>query len=215
VSQIRIQVLDRQFQRNEREVTTGTTAGDLFQEEKDVVVARVNGELRDLAWALSDGDEVEPVPADSPTGRSVIRHSTAHVLAQAVQQAFPEAKLGIGPPVENGFYYDFQVDRAFTPEDLKSIESKMRDIVKQNQRFVRREVTDDQARLELAGEPFKQELIGLKGSRRGRADHLRQRRRQDRRGPLEGPVPRPARARHPEHPGVQADAQRRRVLARQ
>jgi len=163
VSQIRIQVLDRQFQRNEREVTTGTTAGDLFQEEKDVVVARVNGELRDLAWALSDGDEVEPVPADSPTGRSVIRHSTAHVLAQAVQQAFPEAKLGIGPPVENGFYYDFQVDRAFTPEDLKSIESKMRDIVKQNQRFVRREVTDDQARLELAGEPFKQELIGLKG----------------------------------------------------
>jgi threonyl-tRNA synthetase len=164
VSQIRIHVLDRQFQRNEREVTTGTTAGDLFTGDRDVVVARVNGELRDLAWALSDGDEVEPVPADSPTGRSVIRHSTAHVLAQAVQQAFPDAKLGIGPPVENGFYYDFQVDRAFTPEDLKSIESKMRDIVKQAQRFVRREVTDDQARYELAGEPFKQELIGIKGS---------------------------------------------------
>ncbi len=119
MSQIRVQVLDRQAQRNEREVTTGTTAGDLFPGDRDVVVARVNGELRDLSWVISDGDEVEPVPADSPTGRSVIRHSSAHVLAQAVQQAFPEAKLGIGPPIENGFYYDFQVDRAFTPEDLK------------------------------------------------------------------------------------------------
>ena len=107
-------------------------------------------------------------------------------MAQAVQQAFPEAKLGIGPPIENGFYYDFQVDRAFTPEDLKSIESRMRDIVKQGQRFVRREVTDADARAELADEPFKLELIGIKGigrvrrrgvhrGRRGRADHLRQR----------------------------------------
>jgi len=164
VSQIKIQVLDRQFQRNEREVTTGTTAGDLFTGDRDVVVARVNGELRDLAWVLADGDEVEPVPADSPTGRSVIRHSTAHVLAQAVQQAFPDAKLGIGPPIENGFYYDFGVDRAFTPEDLKSIESRMRDIVKQGQRFVRREVTDADAREEMAAEPFKLELIGIKGS---------------------------------------------------
>ena len=86
------------------------------------------------------------------------------MLAQAVQQAFPEAKLGIGPPIENGFYYDFQVDRAFTPEDLKPIESRMRDIVKQGQRFVRREVTDADAREELAAEPFKLELIGLKGS---------------------------------------------------
>jgi threonyl-tRNA synthetase len=164
VSQIRVQVLDRQFQRNEREVTTGTTAGDLFTGDKDVIVARVNGELRDLAWVLSDGDEVEPVPADSPSGRSVIRHSTAHVLAQAVQQAFPAAKLGIGPPIENGFYYDFGVDQAFTPEDLKSIESRMRDIVKQGQRFVRREVSDAEARAELAAEPYKLELIGLKGA---------------------------------------------------
>ena len=147
-------------------------------------------------------------------------------MAQAVQQAFPEAKLGIGPPVENGFYYDFQVDRAFTPEDLKSVESRMRDIVKQGQRFVRREVTDAEARAELADEPFKLELIGIKGStgsrrrgvhrgRRGRAHHLRQRGRQDRRAALEGPVPRPARAVHQAHPGVQADAQRRRVLAGQ
>ena len=164
MSQIRVQVLDRQAQRSEREVTTGTTAGELFPGDRDVVVARVNGEVRDLSWVVSDGDVVEPVPADSPTGRSVIRHSSAHVLAQAVQQAFPEAKLGIGPPIENGFYYDFQVDRAFTPEDLKLIESRMRDIVKQGQRFVRREVTDADARAELADEPFKLELIGIKGS---------------------------------------------------
>jgi threonyl-tRNA synthetase len=164
VSQIKIQVLDRQAQRSEREVTTGTAAGDLFEGDRDVVVARVNGQLRDLAWVLSDGDAVEPVTAESPDGRAVIRHSTAHVMAQAVQQAFPEAKLGIGPPVENGFYYDFQVDRGFTPDDLKSIESRMRDIVKQGQRFIRREVTDAEARAELAGEPFKLELIGIKGS---------------------------------------------------
>ena len=164
MSQLKIQVLDRQAQRSEREVTTGTTAGDLYDGDKDVVVARVNGQLRDLAWVLSDGDVVEPVTADSPEGRAVIRHSTAHVMAQAVQQAFPEAKLGIGPPIENGFYYDFQVDRAFTPEDLKSIERLMREIVKQGQRFVRREVTDDEARRELKDEPFKLELIGIKGS---------------------------------------------------
>jgi threonyl-tRNA synthetase len=163
VSQITVSVLDRQSQRTERAVTTGTTAGDLFADERDVVVARVNGQLRDLATALNDGDQVEPVAADSPDGRSVIRHSTAHVMAQAVQQAFPEAKLGIGPPIDHGFYYDFQVDRAFTPEDLKSIESKMRDIVKQGQRFVRREVSDAEARAELSGEPFKLELIGIKG----------------------------------------------------
>jgi threonyl-tRNA synthetase len=164
VSQITVFVLDRQSQRTERAVTTGTTAGDLYEGDRDVVVARVNGQLRDLAWELADGDQVEPVTADSPEGRAVIRHSTAHVMAQAVQQGFPDAKLGIGPPVENGFYYDFQVDRAFTPEDLKSIESRMRDIVKQGQRFVRREVTDEQARKELSDEPFKLELVGIKGS---------------------------------------------------
>jgi threonyl-tRNA synthetase len=164
VSEIRVQVLDRQAQRSEREVTAGTTAGDLVGGTQDVVVARVNGQLRDLAWVLAGGDAVEPVTADSPEGRAVIRHSAAHVMAQAVQQAFPGAKLGIGPPVENGFYYDFQVDRAFTPEDLKSVESRMRDIVKQGQRFVRREVTDEEARAELKDEPFKLELIGIKGS---------------------------------------------------
>ena len=163
MSEIRVQVLDRQAQRTEREVTTGTTAGALFDGDRDVVVARVNGQLRDLAWVLRDGDAVEPVTAGSPDGRAVIRHSAAHVLAQAVQQAFPEARLGIGPPVENGFYYDFQVDQAFTPEDLKSVEARMRDIVKQGQRFMRREVTDEEARAELKDEPFKLELIGIKG----------------------------------------------------
>jgi threonyl-tRNA synthetase len=163
VSQIRIDVLDRQAQRMEREVTTGTTAGDLYADEPGVVVARVNGQLRDLAWELGEGDAVEPVAADSDEGRAVIRHSTAHVMAQAVQEAFPGARLGIGPPVENGFYYDFDVAHPFTPEDLKAIEARMREIVKQGQRFVRREVTDEQARAELAGEPFKLELIGVKG----------------------------------------------------
>ncbi len=163
MSQITVHVLDRQSQRADREVTTGTTAADLFAGDKDIVVARVNGQLRDLAWVLADEDEAEPVFADSADGRSVIRHSTAHVMAQAVQELFVEAKLGIGPPIENGFYYDFQVDRAFTPDDLKKVESRMRDIVKQGQRFVRREVSDEEARAELAGEPFKLELIGIKG----------------------------------------------------
>ncbi len=163
MSQITVHVLDRQSQRAEREVTTGTTAADLFAGDRDVVVARVNGQLRDLAWVLADGDDIEPVSAGSADGRSVIRHSTAHVMAQAVQELFAEAKLGIGPPIENGFYYDFRVGTAFTPEDLKRIESRMRDIVKQGQRFVRREVSDEEARGELAGEPFKLELIGIKG----------------------------------------------------
>jgi threonyl-tRNA synthetase len=128
-----------------------------------VIAARVNGELRDLARPLGEGDVVEPVTAGSPDGRSITRHSTAHVLAQAVQQLFPEAKLGIGPPVENGFYYDFDVPQPFGLDDLKSIEQRMRQIVKQGQRFSRRVVSGDDARAELAGEPYKLELIGLKG----------------------------------------------------
>ncbi len=163
MSQIRIHMLDRQAQRTERAVTTGTTAGDLYADDPDVVVARVNGQLRDLAWELADGDLVAPVAADSEEGRAVIRHSTAHVMAQAVQQAFPDARLGIGPPIENGFYYDFDVLQPFTPDDLKAVEARMREIVRQGQRFVRREVSDEQAREELADEPYKLELIGIKG----------------------------------------------------
>jgi threonyl-tRNA synthetase len=147
----------------EHEVAAGTTAGEALNAESPVIAARVNGELRDLASPLADGDSVEPVDLASPDGRSIMRHSTAHVMAQAVQGLFPEAKLGIGPPVENGFYYDFDVVQPFSPDDLKAIEQRMRQIVKQGQWFSRREVSDEQAREELAGEPYKLELIGIKG----------------------------------------------------
>jgi threonyl-tRNA synthetase len=135
-----------------------------------VIAARVAahdtgpGQLRDLTWPLADGDRVDPVPLDSQDGLMILRHSTAHVLAQAVQQLFPQAKLGIGPPVENGFYYDFDVPTPFGPDDLKAIEQRMRQLVKQGQRFGRRVVTDEQAKAELRDEPYKLELIGLKGA---------------------------------------------------
>ncbi|MBW8803430.1 MAG: threonine--tRNA ligase [Catenulisporales bacterium] len=153
--------------RDERTVTVGTTLADLFAGDRTVVAARLadgaGTRLVDLDVLAKAGDVVEPVAADSEDGRAIIRHSTAHVLAQAVQQAFPEAKLGIGPPIRNGFYYDFDVDRPFTPEDLKALESRMQAIIKQGQRFSRRPVTDEAAREELAAEPYKLELIGLKG----------------------------------------------------
>jgi threonyl-tRNA synthetase len=148
---------------SEHVVEEGTTAGQALAAAPEIIAARVNGELRDLARLLAEGDRVEPVAIDSPDGLNILRHSTTHVMAQAVQDLFPQAKLGIGPPVENGFYYDFDVPAAFTPEDLKKIEQKMRQIVKQGQRFSRRAVSDDEARLEMAGEPHKLELIGLKG----------------------------------------------------
>ncbi|HEU5030719.1 MAG TPA: threonine--tRNA ligase [Spirillospora sp.] len=150
---------------SERAVPAGTTAGQALDADgRTVIAARVNGELRDLAGELHDGDAVEPVAIGSDDGRAIMRHSAAHVMAQAVQELFPEAKLGIGPPVENGFYYDFDVAEPFTPDDLKRIEKRMREIVKQGQRFSRRPVSDDDARAELAAEPYKLELIGLKGS---------------------------------------------------
>ncbi len=148
---------------SEHVVEAGTTAGAALGPEPGVIAARVNGELRDLASPVADGDVVEPVAIASDDGHYILRHSAAHVMAQAVQDLFPQAKLGIGPPVENGFYYDFDVDKPFTPEDLKAIEARMRQIVKQGQRFSRRVVTDEQARSELAAEPYKLELIGLKG----------------------------------------------------
>jgi threonyl-tRNA synthetase len=143
----------------------GRSAGELLREQgvKDAAVARVNGELRDLAHVLAEGDEIEPVPYGSEDGRAVLRHSCAHVLAQAVQQLFPGTLLGIGPPIRDGFYYDFLPERPFTPEDLVAIEKRMSDIVRQRQRFSRRVVSDDDARAELAHERFKLELIGLKG----------------------------------------------------
>ncbi|MGI8723077.1 MAG: threonine--tRNA ligase [Geodermatophilaceae bacterium] len=128
-----------------------------------VVVRDSGGALHDLDWTPAEDQPVEPVAMSSPAGREVLRHSTAHVMAQAVQDLFPEAKLGIGPPVENGFYYDFDVPEPFKPEDIKRIESRMRDIVKARQRFARRVVTEEDARAELSAEPYKLELIGLKG----------------------------------------------------
>ena len=148
---------------SETTVPAGATAFDVVGGDRAVVVARINGELRDLATPLSAGDVVEPVTVQSPEGLAVLRHSTAHVLAQAVQDTFPEAKLGIGPPVKDGFYYDFSVERPFTPEDLKALEKRMQEIVKSGQRFRRRVVTDQEARHELAGEPFKLRLIGSEG----------------------------------------------------
>ena len=148
---------------DERTVEQGTTAADLFAGDRAVLVARVGGELRDLAHVLADGDVVEPVTAAEQDGLDVLRHSAAHVLAQAVQEVHPEARLGIGPPIRDGFYYDFDVETPFTPEDLKGLEKVMQRIVNEGQTFRRREVSDEEALAELSGEPYKCELIGLKG----------------------------------------------------
>ncbi|HEX7536238.1 MAG TPA: threonine--tRNA ligase [Dermatophilaceae bacterium] len=148
---------------SQRSVTAGTTAADLFAQDRTTLVARVNGQLRDLAHELVEGDLVEPVGADSDDGLAVLRHSAAHVLAQAVQQINPTARLGIGPPIKDGFYYDFDVETPFTPEDLKALEKAMQRIINEGQTFQRRVVTDEAARTELADEPYKCELIGLKG----------------------------------------------------
>jgi threonyl-tRNA synthetase len=129
-----------------------------------VVVRDESGQLRDLAWVPDEAADVEPVAASSADGLAVLRHSAAHVMAQAVQELFPGTLLGIGPPIEDGFYYDFLPARPFTPDDLAAIEKKMAEIVKASQRFSRRPVGDDEARAELAHEKFKLELIGLKGS---------------------------------------------------
>ncbi|WP_370074918.1 threonine--tRNA ligase [Nocardioides sp.] len=157
-------------ERQDRTVTTGTKAWELFKDETEVVAARVvstgstDPQLKDLSYVLADGDVVESVPIDSQDGHDILRHSTAHVMAQAVQQLFPEAKLGIGPPVTDGFYYDFDVEKPFVPEDLAKIETAMRKIIKEGQRFERRVTTDADAINELQDEPYKIELIGLKGS---------------------------------------------------
>jgi threonyl-tRNA synthetase len=144
-------------------VESTTTGTELFAGRKDVVVVRVDGELLDLSRELAAGTVVEPVTIDSPDGLAVLRHSAAHVLAQAVQQVNPDARLGIGPPVKDGFYYDFDVETPFTPEDLKALDKAMARIIREGQTFRRRVVTESEARAELAAEPYKLELIGLKG----------------------------------------------------
>ncbi len=158
-------------------VPAGTTAVQALEAaqvslsgpDAPIVVRDAEGALHDLDWVPAQNESVEPVAMSSPDGRAVLRHSTAHVLAQAVQDLFPGAKLGIGPPIENGFYYDFDVPEPFKPEDIKRIETRMRDIVKARQRFSRRVVADADARTELATEPYKLELIGLTGPAAGEA----------------------------------------------
>ena len=136
----------------------------LFADDAKVVVCKINGELRDLWTDLLDGDEIEPISIESADGLNVLRHSTAHVLAQAVQEVFPETKLGIGPPIRDGFYYDFDPKDPFTPSDLEKLESAMRKIIKAGQRFKRRVTNEKDALLELKNEPYKCELIGLKSA---------------------------------------------------
>ncbi|MFG1926104.1 threonine--tRNA ligase [Cryptosporangium sp. NPDC048952] len=153
-------------------VPAGTTAADALVAAgipveggaAAVVVRDAEGQLRDLEWTPDAEASVEPVFMDSPDGLNVLRHSTAHVLAQAVQDVFPGTLLGIGPPIENGFYYDFLPEKPFTPDDLKRLEKRMQEIIKANQRFHRRAITDDEARKELSHERFKLELISLKGN---------------------------------------------------
>ncbi|MGP5306030.1 threonine--tRNA ligase [Brachybacterium alimentarium] len=142
----------------------GTTGAELFADDTSIIALRLDGELRDLHTPLTAGQQVEGVTISSEDGLSILRHSAAHVLAQAVQKTNPEAKLGIGPPITDGFYYDFDVAEPFTPEALKALEKEMGRIVKAGQRFVRRDISDDAARAEEAEEPYKLELIGLKST---------------------------------------------------
>ena len=146
----------------QKQQVPATSTGFTLFTEKTVVAMKVNGEPKDLAYTVQDGDVVDAITIDSPDGLNILRHSAAHVLAQAVQTINPEAKLGIGPPIKDGFYYDFDVDSPFTPEDLKALEKEMERIIRSGQRFVRRVTTDDDARVELSNEPYKLELIGLK-----------------------------------------------------
>ena len=142
-----------------KEVEASQTGVELFADDKNIIAVRLNGELRDLYTPLHDGDNVESVTLDSPDGTGIMRHSATHVMAQAVQEVRPDAKLGIGPVIENGFYYDFDVKDPFTPDDLKTIEKHMQRIIKSAQRFQRRVVSEEEALREEADEPYKIELI--------------------------------------------------------
>ena len=146
-----------------RSVESDQRPTQLFADNKEIVVCKINGNLRDLWTDLAEGDVVEGISISSPEGLSVLRHSTAHVMAQAVQQVFANTRLGIGPPITDGFYYDFDPEVPFNPDDLEKIESAMRKIVKEGQRFKRRVTTEADALKELAHEPYKCELIGIKG----------------------------------------------------
>ncbi len=146
-----------------RSVESDQRPTQLFADNKEIVVCKINGTLKDLWTDLAEGDVVEGIEISSPEGLAVLRHSTAHVMAQAVQQVFANTRLGIGPPITDGFYYDFDPETPFNPDDLEKIESAMRKIVKDGQRFKRRVTTEADALKELAHEPYKCELIGIKG----------------------------------------------------
>ena len=145
-----------------KEVAADLTGVQLFADDKDIVAVRINGQPRDLYTPLHDGDSVEPIELASEDGLSIMRHSATHVMAQAVQEIRPDAKLGIGPVIKDGFYYDFDVEQPFTPDDLKEIEKRMKRIIKSSQRFQRRVVSEEEARAEEQGQSYKLELIGAK-----------------------------------------------------
>ena len=145
-----------------KEVAADQTGVQLFADDKDIIAVDLNGQPRDLYTPLHEGDKVEPITLESDQGLAIMRHSATHVMAQAVQEIRPDAKLGIGPAIKDGFYYDFDVDKPFTPDDLKQIEQRMKRIIKSSQSFRRRVVTEEEARKEEADQPYKLELIGAK-----------------------------------------------------
>ena len=143
------------------EIDAGACAYDVVGDKaRQVVVARVNGEVVDLSHPLADGDAVEPILISDPEGLSVLRHSVAHIVAQATQAIFDDVKLGIGPPIKDGFFYDFGTTRTFTPDDLATIEKKCVEIINSGQKFSRRVTNREAARSELSNEPFKIRLLG-------------------------------------------------------
>ncbi len=150
------------------QVSEGATGFDLY-EDRSIVAITVFGEPKDLSYSISEGDEIAGVSVSSDLGLSILRHSAAHVMAQAVQEIFEKSKLGIGPPITDGFYFDFDVDTPFTPDDLRKIEKRMKELVGKSQRFMRRDVSDDEARKLMTNEPYKLELIGLKSGDVGEA----------------------------------------------
>ncbi|HSN12880.1 MAG TPA: threonine--tRNA ligase, partial [Propionibacteriaceae bacterium] len=154
----------RELSSEVRELSGTTTGLEIFGDDQSVVAMKVDGVTRDLAVEIPAGATVEAVLATADEGLAILRHSSAHVAAQAVQLLRADAKLGIGPPITDGFYYDFDVAEPFTPESLKGLEKEMNRIIKSGQRFVRREITDDAARAEESAEPYKLELIGLKST---------------------------------------------------
>ena len=196
-----------------KEVAADQTGVQLFAEDKNIIAVRLNGEPRDLYTELHDGDVVEPIALDSEDGLAIMRHSATHVMAQAVQEIRPDAKLGVGPVIKDGFYYDFDVETPFTPDDLKEIEKRMQRIIKSSQSFRRRVVTEEEALAEESDQPYKIELIKDKEA------HLDPEAATEISGKelqcgVEGSVPRTAPADHSLYQGVQDRAFCSRILAR-